>query len=172
MATRSRESIYQALFNLVTPLLAPGGFSTPFVPAGATAPTTTPSQPFATITREVIEAGRIDKSAQPVLMMYEMDERFIETGNGLVKQVWTVIFIFGCTTQQGTPGQTVLNPLIDLVASTLQPATGDDFQTLGGLVEKVIVAGSGGKDHGNNSTDPNARQATYYLPVELTLPFS
>lgn len=167
MATR--EAVYQALFALVAPLLAPGGFSSPFVPEGSTAPVTTSSKPFATISREIVEVQRIDPAAQPVLMMYEMDENFQDHGDGLIKQVWTVIFIFGVTSTQGTPGQTILNPLIEAVVAALRPSIPDENQTLGNLVESVKIAGVAGKDHGNNST-AEMRQASYYLPVKITLP--
>lgn len=167
----TREAIYSALFALVTPLikLAPP-YANPNVlvlPSdGSIVPT--PTQPFRTISRDVIEVQRIEVGNQPVLMLFEMNEEFGGNLQGTTIRTWTAVFIFGVTSPKGTPGQTILNPLIDLVEAALQPPDIEENQTLGGLVEKVEIRGAAGKDHGNNSTR-EARQASYYLPVVITL---
>ena len=165
----TREQIYQALFDLVIPLCSEDGFDTPFPEDETRIPVPTSDRPFAVVTREVIETARVAPGLQPILMMYEMDERFEHVGQQMTKLVWTVVFIIGATTQKGTPGQTVLNPLIDALISALGP-DGDDPQTLGGLCDMVILNGSAGKDHGDNST-AEYRQASYYLPVQIINPY-
>src|ERR1700759_5051626 len=122
MATR--EEIYGALFALVTPLIdldAEAIAASPnhlVLDEGAS---TTPQKPFRTISRDVVEVQRIEPGNQPVLMLYEMDETFEPRGDGLLRESWTAVFIFGVTSERGTPGQTLLNPLIDLVQQALAP---------------------------------------------------
>jgi hypothetical protein len=173
MSSPTREDIYQALFALVTPLIAVDDATRAASPnhlqLPASAPTTA-EQPFRTISREVIECQRIEPGNQPVLMMYEMDEHFDDSGPGLTPYGFRVVFIFGVTSAKGTPGQTLLNPLIELAHDAIdRPDNEEDVNTLGGLVEWARVKGTAGKDHGNNSTSPDHRQASYYLPVEIKL---
>jgi hypothetical protein len=178
-AVITREQIYGALFALLTPLLAPGaedGYPDGEQGQNGVAKPGTPTaeQPFNLISREVIEVQRVPPALQPVLFMYEMDEDFGDSGPGLTLLTFTVVLIFGATSQKGTPGQAVLNPLIDCVLAALEPANGDDLQQLmdddgNPLVEWVRVKGKAGKNHGNNSTDPDVRQASYYLPLEIKL---
>lgn len=172
----SREQIYQALFALLTPLLAPGAEDGSPDGANDTARPGTPTddRPFNLISREVIEVQRVPPSLQPVLFMYEMDEEFGDSGPGLTPLTFTVVLIFGVTSAKGTPGQTLLNPLIDRVLDALEPDNGEDEQQLSDadgtpLVEWVRVKGKAGKDHGNNSTSADVRQASYYLPLEIKL---
>ncbi len=173
----SREQVYTALFGLVTPLLSPwavdgppdggpGIDGVPAAPGDATA-----DQPFNLISREIIEVSRIPPALQPALLMYEMDEQYINSGDGLTKCVWTVVFIFAACSQRGTPGQTILNPLIDRVLSVLEPPAGEALNTLGGMCYQVLANGTAGKDHGDNSTSSDYRQASYYLPVQIIQPF-
>jgi len=147
----TREQIYQALFALVAPL------------------SKSRNGPFATVTREIIECQRVPPLQQPVLMQDEAYEDREWTGN-LPKDVWTVYFHIAATSKKGTAGSTVLNPLIDAVIAALVPPSGDDDQTLGGLVKYVRVKGRAAKDSGDNSTSPDYRQGIYYLPVEIGLP--
>ena len=173
----TREEVYQALFALLTPLLAPGAEDgAPDGEAGqngaARPGTPTTDRPFNLVSREVIEVQRVPPALQPVLVLYEMDEEFGDSGPGLTPLSFTVVLIFGVTAPKGTPGQTLLNPLIDRVLDALQPAGGEDEQQLmdddgNPLVEWVRVKGKAGKNHGNNATDPDCRQASYYLPLEI-----
>lgn len=173
----TREQVYTALFGLVTPLLAPGAVDGPpdgepastGVSAAAGVPTS--DQPFNLISREIIEVSRIPPALQPALLMYEMDEQYINSGDGLTKGVWTVVFIFAACSQRGTPGQTILNPLIDRVLTVLEPPEGEPLNTLGGMCYQVLANGTAGKDHGDNSTNSDYRQASYYLPVQIIEPF-
>jgi len=175
----TREQIYQALFALLTPLLAPGAEDgTPDGEQGqngaARPGTPTADRPFNLVSREVIEVQRVPPALQPVLFLYEMDEEFGDSGPGLTPLSFVVVLIFGVTAPKGTPGQTLLNPLIDRVLDALQPAGGEDEQQLpdadgNPLVEWVRVKGKAGKNHGNNATDPDCRQASYYLPLEIKL---
>lgn len=176
--TATREQIYSALFALVTPLRAPGAVEGP--PDGSpgdndisAAPgTPTPSQPFNLVSREVIEVQRVPQGLQPCLMQYEFNEGWIYSGRGLVKKVWTVIFIIGTTHTKGQSGAAILNPMIDALEAALSPKDGEDTQTLGGLVDNVQMVGQAGKDHGDNSTKTTVRNSAYYLPVEITMPGS
>jgi hypothetical protein len=178
-AVITREQIYGALFALLTPLLAPGAEDgAPDGEAGmngsARPGTPTAEQPFNLVSREVIEVQRVPPALQPVLFMYEMDEDFGDSGDGLTPLTFVVILIFGVTSPKGTPGQTLLNPLIDRVVDALQPPGGEDDQRLpdadgNPLVEWVRIKGKAGKNHGNNATDPDFRQASYYLPLEIRL---
>lgn len=175
----TREQIYGALFALLTPLLAPGAEDG--APDGeqgqngaARPGTPTAERPFNLVSREVIEVQRVPPGLQPVLFMYEMDEDFGDSGPGLTPLSFIVVLIIGVTSAKGTPGQAKLNPLIDAVVAALDPANGEDTQQLfdgdgNSLVEWVRVKGKAGKNHGNNATDPECRQASYYLPLEIKL---
>jgi hypothetical protein len=165
----SREQVYQALFNLVTPLRATGavdGFPDGKGPRGAKPGTPTADKPFNCVTREIIEAQRVPPALQPILMLYEFNELTTERGRGQSEREWQVILMIGVTSQAGTPGQTILNPCIEKVLAALEPSGGEELQTLGNLVDRVVLKGTAGKDHGNNSTAGH-RQATYYLPVSI-----
>jgi hypothetical protein len=151
----AREQVYQALFALVQPLGVVNS---------------TGIQLFQTVSREVVEVSTIDPGLQPVLLMDEVTEKFGDDGEGLVPDIWTVVFHIGVTSTKGTPGNQILNPLIDAVVAALQPLPGIEKQTLGNLVEHVQVKGDAVKVHGNNSKKADARQATYYLPIEIVLP--
>lgn len=171
----ARETIYQALFALVTPLLAPGAVDGP--PdgnpnsAGTKAAPGTPSanHPFNLISREVIEVQRVPPNLQPVLFMDEAFEENVNSGDGLTKGKWTIYLHIGCCSQKGTASSTILNPLIDVVEPCFDVPVGEDKLTLGGLVESVELKGIAIKNLGNNSTKPDFRQAVCYLPIEITL---
>lgn len=166
----AREALYTALYSLVTPLLAPGateGGPTDDQSAG----NPTASQPFNCISREVIEVQRVPPGLQPVLFMDEAFEDNIDGGIGLVGRKFTVYFHIGCTTQRGSPASTILNPLIDAVEQALQPTGGSERQDLG-LGDFTIscqLKGMAIKNLGNNSLEPDTRQAVCYLPVEVML---
>jgi hypothetical protein len=147
----TREAIYQALFALVSSL-GPTG-----------------TKDFKTVTREVYPVQKWNVGEQPVLMQDEAFEDAAWTGRGARKNTWIVYYHIGITTTKGTPGATILNPLIDKVEAALNPTT-DSVQNLGGLVERVYIKGRAMKDTGDNMTDPKARQAVYYLPIEIVLP--
>lgn len=164
-----RESIYQAIFALVTPLLAPG--ATPASPGvEATPGTPTVDRPFNLVSREVIEVQRIPPLLQPVLFVDEAIEENVDSGQGLTKGKWTVYFHIGCTSGKGIAASTILNPLIDKVEAQFAVPVAEDVLTLGGLVDKVELKGIAIKNMGNNSTIPDFRQAVCYLPIEITLP--
>lgn len=165
----AREIVYQALYALVTPLLAQGAaLGGPCEDQQPGTPTAT--QPFSCISREVIEVQRVPPSLQPVLFMDEAFEENTEGGYGLVGRKWTVYFHIGCTTAKGEPASATLNPLIDAVEAALQPEAGEEAQFLGlrDLIQNVQLSGMAFKNLGNNSTDPEARQAVCYLPVVIT----
>lgn len=165
----ARETVYRALYALVTPLLAPG--ASLGGPCDNQQPgTRTATQPFSCISREVIEVQRVPPSLQPVLFMDEAFEDAESGGYGLVGRKWTVYFHIGCTVPKGTPTSLVLNPLIDAVESAMQPEMGEEAQFLGlrDLIQNVQLSGMAFKNLGNNSTDPEARQAVCYLPVVIT----
>jgi hypothetical protein len=152
-----REPIYKALYAMVTPLQAKN--------QGAL----TKAQPFVTVTRKVIETQRVPPGEQPILMQYEMQEENEYQGRLMTKKSWTVIYIIGVTHEPDEFGAAMLNPLVDMVENVFTPQDGEPI-TLGGLVENVQLVGIAGKDHGDNSTKENARQAAYYLPVAIYLP--
>lgn len=155
----SREAVYTALFALVQKLQSSGGEPTP-------------TQPFMTVSREVIEVQNVAPGDQPVLFMDEAFEDYGDSGVALVPRKWTVYFHVGCTTEKGCAASTVLNPLIDAVEAALQPSMGDEMQNLGlgDFIQNVQLKGMAIKNLGNNSPDPMKRQAVCYLPVEITLP--
>ncbi len=168
----TREDIYGALFALVTPLLAPGAIDGP--PDGkpdsagisATPGAPTPGQPFNLISRDMVEVQRVPPLLQPVLFMDEALEESVRDGNGLYHHRWTLYFHLGCTAPRGTPAQTVLNPLLDALEAVLAPGDGN-LLGLGDAIESAQIAGIAVKNLGNNSTDPNARQAVAYVPFEI-----
>lgn len=149
----TREQIYGALFSLLQTL---GPYKTDGTGGNDT---------FKTVTREVQEVQTFAATDQPVLMQYEMDEENSPEPNRPTKRTWECWLIIGETTQKGTPGATVLNPLIDAVESLLSPSVNQPFQTLNGTsfscrVRKII------KDIGDNSTAEN-RQAAASIQVEI-----
>ena len=167
----TRETIYEALFALVTPLLAPG--ATPASPGVAPTPgTPTDSQPFNLISRETIEVQRVPPGLQPVLFMDEAVEEYVTSGPGLYHHKWTVYFHVGVTSTPGTPAATILNPLLDLLEATLAPKPGFDVQDLGlrDQIERAQFAGLSVKNLGDNSTDPQFRQGVAYVPFEIIFP--
>jgi hypothetical protein len=149
--TVSREQVYQALFALLTPL-GPGG-----------------SGDFKTVTREVYPVQSWKPGEQPVLMLDEAYEDSQGDKFGLITNKWTSYIHIGITTTKGTPGATILNPLIDKVEAAIWPTT-KAVQTLGGLIYRISPKGRAMKDTGDNMTDPKARQAVYYMPLEIIFP--
>jgi len=160
-----RETIYTALFAMVTPLLAPGALlGGPCKDQIPGAPTS--AQPFNCISRETIEVQRVPPALQPVLFMDEAMEDYVRDGSGLFHKRWTIYFHVGCTSQTGAPASAVLNPILDLVELTLGAADGDALG-LGDLLESAQLSGLSIKNLGNNSTDPQSRQAVAYVPFEI-----
>jgi hypothetical protein len=170
----ARETVYQALFGLVTPLLAPGAVAGP--PdgkpniSGVTATPGTPdaTHPFSLVSREVIEVQRVPPGLQPVLFMDEAMEEYVTDGQGLYHRLWTVYFHVGCTTARGTAAATVLNPLLDVLEAALALGDGNVL----GLGDRVTTAQLGGlsvKNLGNNSLVPDQRQAVAYIPFQMKL---
>lgn len=141
----SRETVYQALFAKVMPLLG---------------------DPFATVSREVIEVQRVPPGEQPVLFMDEALEEYPDDGTGLVHNRWTVYFHVGCVTSKGTPASTVLNPLLDALETALAPTDGN-LLGLGDIITKAQLTGLSVKNLGNNSLAPDQRQAVAYVPFQL-----
>jgi len=168
-----RETIYLALFALVTPLRAPGAVDgRPDGNGDAKAGTPTADKPFNLVSRKVIEVQRVPPSLQPVLFMDEAFEEFIREGTGLVKRKWTVYFHVGATAQIGTASQTILNPLLDTLEAAVTPTDPDDSHKLGlegpnNIIESAQFNGLAIKNLGGNSTDPNCGQAVCYVPYEI-----
>lgn len=170
----SRETVYQALFGYLTPLLAPDAVAGP--PTGdmangvqAAPGSPTADRPFNLVSREVIEVQRVPPALQPVLFMDEAIEEYVSRGPGLVFSKWTVYLHIGCTSLPGTAAATVLNPLIDKVQAVLEPSPAQEYQNLGlgDVIERAQFSGLAIKNLGNNSTDPDARQAVAYVPFEI-----
>lgn len=163
----ARETIYQALFGMVTPLLAPG--ATLGGPVDGQAPgTPTSAKPFNVVSREVIEVQRVPPLLQPVLFMDEAMEDYVRDGRGLLHHRWTVYFHVGCTSTPGTAASTILNPLIDTLEAALTPdAFAGSPLGLGNLIEHAQLSGLSIKNLGNNSTEPDYRQAVAYVPFEI-----
>ena len=149
MSMASRESIYQALFAL-------------FAPYG---PRPSGSGLFNYMSREIQEVQTIDRANQPVLLQYELDETFtkdptpVSTGR---LECWILV---GQTTQKGTAGASVINPLIDAVQAAVSPARGFPRQTLGGLVNSVQMVAVR-KDIGDNAKN-EWRQAAASIQLEI-----
>jgi hypothetical protein len=167
----SREQIYGALFNLVTPLRAPEAIDGP--PDGeqgsgivATPGSPTDLQPFNLVSREVIEVQRVPPLLQPVLFMDEAMEEYVLDGHNLLSNKWTVYFHIGCTSQRGTAAATILNPLIDLLQETLAPGDGNCLG-LGDVVANAQFTGLSVKNLGNNFLDSDFRQAVAYIPFQI-----
>ena len=134
--------------------------------------------PFKTISRETVEVQRIPPSQQPVLFLDEALEDFITGGVGLTSHKATIYFHVGCTSQKGTPAATILNPLLDALEAAF--ANGAADEAINALlvqqgyssddIERVQFAGLAVKDLGQNSTDPEYRQAVAYVPFEIIYP--
>jgi hypothetical protein len=168
--TIARETVYSVLFELLTPLLAPG--ATPSSPGNDAQPgTPTADQPFNLVSREVIEVNRVPPGLQPVLFMDEVLEEEGDDGQGLPYEKWNLLLHVGVTSSKGTPAAPLLNPLIDLVLAAIGPAGGDDIQALGlAEVDSVRVMGAIVKNLGQNSTSADCRQAVAYIPIQILLP--
>lgn len=160
-----RETVYQALFGFVTPLLAPG--ATVGGPVeGQTPGTPTALRPFNVVSRETIEVQRVAPLLQPVLFMDEAVEEFVAKNQGLTSNKLTVYFHIGVTSAPGTPAASLLNPLLDLLVNTLGGPDVADYR-MNGLVSRAQFSGIAVKNLGQNSTDPSYRQAVAYVPFEL-----
>ncbi len=167
----TREQIYQALFAIVTPLLAPGAVDGPpdgEMGADSTAAPGTPTaeRPFNLVSREVVEVQKVPPALQPVLFMDEATEEYVDRGTGLVARKWTIYFHVGCTSVRGTAASSILNPLLDCLEAVLAETDGD-LLGLGDHLESAQLGGMSVKDLGNNSTVPDARQAVAYVPFEI-----
>lgn len=163
----TREDLYNgALFTrYLAPLLAPGAtLGGPI--AGQTPGVPTLARPFNIVSRETIEVQRIAPLLQPVLFMDEAIEEFGDRGAGLTLVKATVYFHIGCTSTPGTPAASILNPLLDTLVNTLRDGAALQLG-LGDLVERAQFSGISVKNLGQNSTDPNARQAAAYVPFEI-----
>lgn len=172
----TRETIYTALFGLVSPLRAPGavngspdGVAANGVQAAPGTPTS--QKPFNMVSREVIEVQRVPPGLQPVLFMDEAMEDYFFDGNGLLHKKWTVYFHVGCTTVKGTAAATVLNPLMDTLEAALEPDTQVHPLGLGqDTIESAQLSGLSVKNLGNNFSDPDVRQAVAYVPFQIVFP--
>lgn len=148
----TREQIYQALFAILS-TLGPNG-----------------TKDFKKVTREASEVQSFGKGEQPVLIQYEMDEVYSSDPSRPTKRTMDCWLIIGAKTQRGTPGASVLNPLIDKVEALLNPAVGIPFQTLGDTafsckIKQVI------KDVGDNDKAPD-RQAAASIELQIISPTS
>lgn len=173
MTPLPRETIYQALFAMVTPLRAASAVDGP--PDGnpdqagnqAAPGAANSAAPFNLISREVIEVQRVPPLLQPVLFMDEAMEEYANAGGGLVIDRWTVYFHIGCTTSRGTPASTILNPLLDALEAALAPGDGNALG-LGDMIDTAQLSGLSVKNLGNNSVVADQRQAVAYVPFQIT----
>lgn len=171
----SRESVYLALFELVTPLRAPGAVDGPadgnLNASGTTAAPGSPTAdcPFNLVSREVIEVQRVQPYLQPVLFMDEALEDYVHDGAGLYHRRWTVYFHVGCVSARGTAAASILNPLLDVLETALAPRDGNALG-LGDVVTMAQLTGLSVKNLGNNSLAPDQRQAVAYVPFRIDFP--
>jgi hypothetical protein len=171
----ARETVYAALFALLTPLRAddavdgpPDGSSSDGVAAKPGTPS--PAQPFALVSRETIELQRVPPGLQPVLFMDEVLEDQITAGKGLYSENWNVLLHIGVTGAGGQSAAALLNPLIDAVLAAVRPVEGATVQNLGlAEVEEVKLDGAIVKNLSQN-TKGAVRQAAAYIPLKILLP--
>lgn len=146
MASASRETIYQALFNLVDNY--------------------TPN-PFIRRSRATQHYTSVDIGDMPAFFQLETQE----TGEQLsgtpekrfLQVLWVVYTNRGADLWQ--PSSTLFNPLLDVFDSVLRPAPGFDKQTLGGLVTYARHSGRTDITEG-----PLGPQAILTYPVDILVP--
>lgn len=151
-----RETVYQALFALLTPLKESDA---------------EPYGPFKTVSRETVEVQNVPPGEQPVLFMDEVMEEAEEPGQGLPIETWSVLLHVGVCSEKGTSAASLLNPLVDAVLTAVRPSPPDDIQDLGlpESIDRVRVKGAIIKNLGQNSKKAGARQAVAYVPVQIIL---
>lgn len=137
----TREQIMTALFALVC--TAPG---------------------FQTQSRRIKLFSDVGSGEKPALFMYERPEKITNGNNKLtITELNVDLFIYiDAGKDQSSVPITVLNPLIDALASVLQPAAPFADQTLGGLVSRCYIDGQIMKEPGDLDGDGIA-----IIPVKI-----
>ena len=135
---------------------------------------------FATYDRIVVPITNypaVTGNPLPACILMENFEMAHNPGRGMPdKRVWTPTVLIYAAIPKGTPGMTILNPLIDAITA---PATGvlysDDItknvNTLGGLVYWCRVDGRLLKISGDVASTTNSTgNAVVSIPIKITVP--
>jgi len=123
-----RESVFAALFALLTPLQG----SPPTV-----------GQPFVTVSRRLVPWTDCDSTLQPAIYQWQDDE---DTSQQQVwgENIWTLrakLFIYAWNADDSTPSSPAMNALLDAVESALGTIPIGQINTLGGLVNNCYIDG-------------------------------
>lgn len=146
MASASRETIYQALFNLVD------GY--------------TPN-PFTRRSRATQHWTSVDPSDMPAFFQLETQETGEQLSGTPEKRFLQVLWVV--YTNRGSdvwqPSSTLFNPLLDVFDAVLRPAPGFDKLNLGGIVTYARHTGKTDITEG-----PLGSQSILTYPVEILVP--
>lgn len=143
MAGPTRETVMLALFSLLQTV--PG---------------------FRTFDRRPLLPTEFTPDLQPALLLLDLGED-TKRQEILAKRTWHPLIIGYVRAPKGTPGITIINPLLDAIDVALAPPPGTGKQTLGGLVDHCWVEGETTKNTGDTDEDG---QGGFSVPLKIVIP--
>ena len=153
----SRENIFAALYNLLTPVT----WTFNGVP-----------QKFNYTSRRLISWDNVNTGQQPALFLRESRETIHQNPLGLpIKnlrgQIWVYLQAVPNADQSGVWPSQLINPLLDAIETAILGAVPGQKQTLGGLVENCWIDGDLIMD------DPVApdQQIVIVIPISISVGF-
>lgn len=104
---------------------------------------------FVTTSRRLLHWADVDPSMQPAMFMAQGSQLCDLQPRGL-PSVWHLqakVYVYAQTQDTDNPG-TIINPILDAIATALQPNAIENAQTLGGLVTWCRIEGTIETDEG------------------------
>ena len=135
----NREAIYSALFTKLSAV------------AGVT-----------TKSRKLKHWADVPAIEQPALYQAQVKEKVTrQTNQPAIWQLSIDVYLYVNTSDTATAPSQVLNPILDAIVASLEPAVGE-VQTLGGLVQYCRIAGAIETDEG-----VLGQQAIALIPIDI-----
>lgn len=127
-----------------------------------------------TFTRKIVLPSEIGPVLLPSLSLYRLREKWVSTPNALPNvrhwDVWLILVVKNLN-RATVAGDTIINPILDSIEDALSPSGPGralmGTQTLGGLVQQVIIEGDIHVEPGD--TDPNGIGGAV-IPLHIVVP--
>lgn len=127
-----------------------------------------------TFTRKIVLPSEIGSTLLPSLSLYRLREKWLPTPNALPNvrhwDVWLILVVKNLN-RATVAGDTLINPILDSIEDALAPSgpfrATMGTQTLGGLVQQVLIEGDIHVEPGD--TDPNGIGGAV-IPLRIVVP--